>query len=269
MKRVRANRRKQPKREWVRVPRLPRIPVNWRRVFAVTATAGMLALSVPVATEVIDWPVRQLEIEGQFQRVTRQDIVAAVRPTLNRSLFRLDFGDIRERVAAITWVDTVRLQRVWPDTLRITYSEHRATARWGDSGLLNTRGELFVEDASGEYEELPRLDGPPGSHRRVIDRYLDVREHLARTTLRLEAIHMDARGAFTIELFGGPTVRIGRDDVDERVERFFDVAAPYLLQVQELNQADYIDMRYPSGFAVGWREPVSSRTELVRLESGG
>jgi len=267
MKRARQNRRRQPKREWrplQRLPRLPRLAVNWRRVFAVTAIAGLLALSVPVATEVLEWPVRTLEIEGNFQRVTKQEIIAAVKPALDRSLFRLDANDIRARVAALTWVDSVRLRRVWPDTLKISYQEHRATARWGEQGLLNTRGELFVEDATGEYRELPQLDGPAGSHRRVIDRYLLVRDRLAKTSLMLEAIRMDERGSFTIELKNGLSIRIGRDDIEQRIERFFDVAIPKL--GRDLNRVDYVDMRYPSGFAVGWNESDPAPTQLARLE---
>ena len=269
MRRSRVNRRRQPKRKPISLPRLPSIPVNFRCVIVVGATAVILALSVPVIGEVLEWPVRKLEIEGDFQRVTRQGVVAAVRPGLDRSLLSLDFNDIRQRVTAMTWIDTVQLQRVWPDTLKITFREHRARARWGDGGLLNTRGELFVENAVGAYDELPQLEGPPGSHLRVIDSYLAVQEHLDQTTLSLETVRMDARGAFTIELFGGLDVRIGREDVAERIGRFFDVALPALELERQLDRAQYVDMRYPNGFVVGWRDADPERTQLARLSPDG
>jgi len=267
MARTRRNRRKSTKRYLSKLPPIPRPSVNWRAVFAVVAVGTVAVVSVALGRELLKVPVTKLEIEGSFQRVTKLEITAAAQPALWRSFLTLDLADIRHRVAAIDWVDSVRLQRVWPGTLKISYTEHRAAASWGDSGLLNTRGELFAEDSRREYPELPRLGGPDGSNRRVAARYLDVRDRLSQANLTLESIRMDARGAFSIELAGGLSVRLGSDDINSRINRFFGAAVPFL--EQDLDRVAYIDLRYPNGFAIGWRERPTSESSLARLSDRG
>lgn len=266
MARTRRNRLKAPKRELPRLPALPRPTINWNAVFAVVSVTAVALVSVALGRELLDLPVRKLDIEGRFQRVTKLEILAAAQPALKESFLTLDLEDIRERVAAIDWVDTVKLQRVWPDTLRISYEEHRAAARWGDKGLLNTRGELFADDVRREYPELPRLAGPEGSHQRVAATYMAVRDRLARANLTLESVEMDARGSFSIGLAGGINVRIGRDDIDRRIDRLFTVAVPTL--AGELDRVAYIDLRYANGFAVGWREAPAADSTFARLGGG-
>jgi cell division protein FtsQ len=266
MARMRRNRLKAPKRELPRLPSLPRLAINWNAGFAVLSLAAVALVSFALGRELLDLPVRKLDIEGRFQRVTKLEILAAAQPALKESFLTLDLEDIRERVAAIDWVDTVKLQRVWPDTLKISYEEHRAAARWGDKGLLNTRGELFADDVKREYPELPRLAGPEGSHQRVAATYMAVRDRLARANLTLESIEMDARGSFSIGLAGGMSVRIGRDDIDRRIDRLFAVAVPTL--AGELDRVAYIDLRYANGFAVGWRQAPASESTLARRSGG-
>jgi cell division protein FtsQ len=269
MKRARANRRKPPKREMPKLPpwpRLPRVSVNLRAIFASIAALILLAIGVAFGRQMLELPVEKLEIEGNFQRVSKLEIEAAA-DALGRSLLSVDLDAIRRRVESLPWVDEARLRRIWPDTLKIAFREHRAAARWGEAGLLNIRGELFAEDVLQEYRELPKLDGPAGSHRRVADRYLRVRELLPGTRLMLDSIRMDDRGAFTIEFVSGLTVRIGRDNVDERIDRFFEIALGRL--DAEVAEVAYVDMRYANGFAVGWRTPASDETTLARLDGGG
>jgi cell division protein FtsQ len=267
MKRTRPNRRKPPKRELPQLPRLPRVAINWRAVFACCATATVLALALALGRELLELPVRKLEMAGNFQRVSKLEIAAAAAPALEESFMSVDLDAVRFRIEAIAWIDSVRLRRVWPDTLLVAFTEHRAAARWGETGLLNARGELFTDDVRQEYRELPRLEGPEGSHRRVADRYLRVRDHLARTTLTLDSIQMDPRGAFTVEFVGGLSVRLGREDVDARIDLFFDVAIPKL--GSETEDARYVDMRYANGFAVGWRDSPGQDATLARLDTDG
>ena len=264
MKRSRRNRLKKVRKQLPKLPDLPRIDVDLRPFAISLAAFAVLAMSFGVVSQLLEMPVRQLEIAGSFQRVSRLDIEAAVHGADTSSIFAVDLNDLHERIAAIDWVDRVIVRRDWPDTLEISVTEHRAAARWGEHGLLNIRGELFAEDVQREYPELPRLAGPDGSHRRVADRYLDVRARLAGTQLALDTLRMDARGAFTIELVGGPAVRIGREDVANRIRRFFDIAAREL--AGELDRIAYVDMRYPNGFAVGWRNPQTRQSQLARLD---
>jgi cell division protein FtsQ len=269
MKRTRPNRRKAPRRELPKLPKLPSLPrvtVNFRALFAVVAVTAVFAIAGALGRELLELPVRQLRIEGNFQRVSKLEI-EAVSDALGQSFLSADLDEIRARIASLPWVDTVKLRRIWPDTLRISYSEHSAAARWGDSGLLNTRGELFAEDLGQEYRELPNLAGPDGSLHRVAARYIRISNRLASTSLILDSIRMDARGAFTIEFVGGPSVRLGRDEVDERIDRFFDVAIHELGPT--LDEVRYVDMRYSNGFAVPRRESPADSAVLARVESGG
>jgi cell division protein FtsQ len=200
---------------------------------------------------VLDRPVNKLVVEGTFQRVTPIQVEAAVAPDLGHGFLSVDLGDLRARVKTLDWVDRVNVGRAWPDTLIVRVTEHQAAARWGDEGLLNVRGELFTEHAQHAFPELPSLAGPKGSEQEVARRYLAVRGRLAEADLKLERLSMDERGAWSLVLAGGQEIRLGRRDVDERMERFFDVVAPAL--AAEMPRVKYVDLRYTNGFAVGWR----------------
>lgn len=216
----------------------------------------------------LDQPVRKLVVEGTFQRVTPIQVEAAVAGALDHGFLTLDLGDLRARVQALDWVDRANVGRRWPDTLIVRVTEHQAAARWGATGLLNVRGELFTEHSQHAFPELPSLAGPPGSERDVARRYLAVRGKLMEAHLKLESLSMDERGAWRLVLDGGREIRLGRRDIDERLYRFFDVVAPAL--AAEFTRVEYVDLRYTNGFAVGWRDgPPANLAAVAQVPDRG
>ena len=169
---------------------------------------------------------------------------------------------------ALVWVYRANVGRRWPDTLIVRVTEHQAAARWGESGLLNVRGELFTEHSQHSFPELPSLAGPRGSERDVARRYLAVRGKLVESELSLDSLSMDERGSWRLVLGGGQEIRLGRRDIDERLYRFFDVVAPAL--AAELASVEYVDLRYTNGFAVGWRNgPPENLAAVAAVPAGG
>jgi cell division protein FtsQ len=217
---------------------------------------------------VLDQPVRNLVVEGTFQRVTPIQVEAAIADGLGAGFLTTNLSALRERVEALDWVDRANVGRRWPDTLVVRVAEHQAAARWGETGLLNVRGELFTENSPHAFPELPSLAGPPGSERDVARRYLAVRGKLVEADLALETLAMDERGAWHLVLGGGQEIRLGRRDIDERLYRFFDVVAPALIAV--LPRVEYVDLRYTNGFAVGWRDgPPANLAAVARVPDSG
>ena len=73
--------------------------------------------------------------------------------------------------------------------------------------------------------ELPRLDGPEGTESLVAQRFLAVQDRLGGLGLQVAALRLDARGAWELDLSTGVTVRLGRRQVDERMDRFVEFGA--------------------------------------------
>jgi cell division protein FtsQ len=256
--RSRANRRKAPPRSW----RLPRVRIDKAAVLVPLIVLAAVAALIPIGRELLDRPVGALVVEGTFQRVTAIEVQEAAAEALSGGFLSLDLARLRAAVAALDWVDSVHVTRAWPDTVRVRITEHQAAARWGESGLLNVRGELFTENARHAYAELPNLSGPPGSEAEVARLYLVVRGRLADAHLSLAALRRDARGAVSIVLGTGQVIKLGNRDLDARLERLFTVAAPTL--ADELERVDYIDLRYTNGFAVGWQSAAPADATLAR-----
>jgi cell division protein FtsQ len=260
--RARVNRRKAPPRTW----RLPRIRIRKAAVLVPLTVAAVAAL-VPLAHGLVDRPVGALVVEGTFQRVTAIEVQAAAAAALGGGFLSLDLARLREAIAGLDWVDSVRVTRAWPDVVHVRITEHQAAARWGEAGLLNVRGELFTENARHAYAELPQLSGPPRTEPKVARLYLDVRGRLADAHLSLAALKLDARGAVEIVLGTGQVIKLGNRDLDARLERLFTVAAPTL--AEQLPRVDYIDLRYTNGFAVGWDEAAPAEATLAHTTESG
>lgn len=235
--------------------RLPRVDFTRLAVVGRRAALAALGLVAPVLVlwglvAVLDRPVRAVAVAGPFERVSVMQVEAAVGDLRGVGFLSVDLDAVRRRVVAIDWVDSAVVRRRWPATVEVVVTEQVPAARWGDSGLLNTRGELFVDDARHIPAELPHLSGPEGTQATVARRYLDARVLLAGAGFTLRSLSLDARGSWRVELTNGVQVRLGREAFDERLRRFARVAGPVV--TDRPGEVKYVDLRYSRGFAIGW-----------------
>ena len=49
-------------------------------------------------------------------------------------------------------------------------------------------------------------------------------------------------------------VRLGRQDVERRLERFIAIASPVV--AARAGEINYVDLRYSNGFSIGWNAPT-------------
>ena len=228
---------------------------NWR-VYLRRGSVLLISVgALSALTWALDRPVKVISIDGSFQRVSPGQIEKAVAPFASEGFMSANLNDIQRAVETLPWVDHARIARRWPNSLRVSVTEQTAAARWGESGLLNTRGELFVRAAAHVPAELPRLSGPEGAESQVAQRYLAVQGRMSEAGLRIAALRLDERGAWEMDLDCGVTVRLGRRDVDERIERFIHTASQVISH--RLTEVNYVDMRYSNGFAIGWRNQAT------------
>jgi cell division protein FtsQ len=246
MARSKKNRKKLERRLW----RLPQI--NWRALgISLAGVVGICAAAGAVMWT-LDQPIRTVSVSGRFQRVAPADVERVVKERVRGAgLLSVDLAAVHQALHTIPWVDAVSVQRSWPRGLTVLVIEQVAAARWGERGLLNTRGELFATDERHIPPELAQLSGPEGKEAEVAQRYLAAEGRLQQAGLRLTAMRLDARGAWELDLANGVTVRLGRRQVDERFDKF--ITAALKLVTQRGDDIAYIDMRYTNGFAIGWR----------------
>ena len=224
---------------------------HWRTHARRAALLLLIAGCLAALTWALDRPVRVVSIDGSFQRVSPGQIETAVAPFARAGFMSADLLGIQRAVEALPWVDHARIARHWPNSLHVAVTEQTAAARWGESGLLNTRGELFVREATHVPAELPRLSGPDGTESQVAQRYLSVQGRMLEAGMRIAALRLDERGAWEMDLDSGVTVRLGRRDVEERIDRFIKTTSQVI--AHHLTEINYVDMRYSNGFAIGWR----------------
>ncbi len=221
------------------------------------ATLALLYTVLFVVVHMPIFPFRQIEVVGDLNHVTRQQVEYIVRNELKGNFFTLDLNQARLAFEKLPWARSVNVRRRWPDRLEVTLEEHVALARWGNVALVNTKGELF-EAASDA--KLPVFAGPSGSEMEIARRYAQFVQVLQPTGLKPRQVFLTPRLAWQLKLDNGLTVEIGREHVEERLARF---ASVYKQSLEPLgNRIQAVDLRYPNGFAV--RVPGMTKTAELR-----
>lgn len=227
-----------------------------RALAAVLAVALLLA-AAGWTLRSVHWPISVVRIDGELARTgpePLEDIVS--RHTAGAGFFRLDLDALRADLERLPWVRAASLRRIWPDTLQVVVAEHRPVARWNDDGLVSEHGVVF-RPATPPALELPALAGPPGYGRDMLARLRALEHRLQPLGLPVQGLYQDPRRAWRVELGNGITLRLGRGNVDARLARFVAVWPAVLARRAERIEA--VDLRYPNGFAVAWRDGTNAR----------
>ena len=158
LRRPKNRRKSQEARRRLKLPAL-----NWRYLGYGLAALALLACGTAAVTWAFNQPIQTVAVEGRFQRVAPVDVERVVKERLHGvGLLSVDLTQVRSAIHTLPWVDAVSVQRAWPRGLTVLVIEQTVAARWGERGLLNTRGELFAADERHVPPELAQLQGPDG-----------------------------------------------------------------------------------------------------------
>lgn len=228
----------------------------WKKYIASSVLLVAILYAVKHGQEMLRdpelFPINEVEVNGNFENLLRQDVIAAVSHEVSRGFFQLDLDALALKVERLPWVKDVAVRRYWPDSLVVDIKEHQPLAYWGQNGLVSVEGEAFFPDMSGFEYDLPRMNGPKGSAPEMTKFYRKLTGVLRPSSLFATNLFMDGRHSVGIELNNGLVMKLGREKGLERLRRLLSV---YLEVVAgKESRIEYVDLRYPNGFAIKWRD---------------
>lgn len=203
--------------------------------------------------------IETVQIEGMLQYVSGDDIKAAVSRFASASLVAIDLDLLKAELERQPWISQVTVRREWPDRLVIKVEEEQAIARWNEVHLLNQQGQIFSPESALDQLQLPRLTGPEQSEQTVMLQYLQFNQLLYPLGVRIRDLALNDRGAWTMTLTNGAQVRLGRDQVLDRLRRLVVfLESDYGKEAVNIGS---IDLRYRNGIAVAPRANVTAGNE--------
>ena len=228
------------------------ILLNWiANFFYALATVLLVYGLIYVVVHLPIFPLREVRVDGQLDHVTREQVKLIVDRHLRGNFFTLDLVKARDAFQKLPWARNVSVRRRWPDKLEVTVEEHKELARWGNIALVNTYGELFHAASDSD---LPVFYGPGDGVREVAEHYGRYSTLLGTTGMKISELALTPRRAWEIKANNGMVIELGRERMEERLEKF---ASVYQNTLANLGvNVMYADLRYPNGFAV--RRPVKT-----------
>jgi cell division protein FtsQ len=200
----------------------------------------------------IDKPLTNVMIGGNFTFLETAELSKLVVKEIDGGFLSIDLSRLSDVLREHPWVDEVSVRREWPSILKVEVIEEVPIARWGEKGFLNRLGEELLIESNSHLGALPVLRADFGSSRDMMENYQLMAELLIPTGLKIAELKRDSLGVWFIDTATGVQLVIGRDQVSEKIRRFTTVWAAGLSQ--QLKHIKTIDLRYPNGLAVAWKD---------------
>ncbi|NMP32049.1 FtsQ-type POTRA domain-containing protein [Thalassotalea sp. M1531] len=198
-------------------------------------------------------PVTSVVISGEMPYTQEQDIYSVIEPLNIGNFFKVDVNQVQHQVKQLPWVYSVSVRKQWPNELKIYVVDQAPIARWNGDFFINQYGTAFQASAERVSEPMPEFFGPEGSELVALDNFKSLNKLLEYRRLAIEELVLSERFSWQLTLSDGVQINLGREERVERVQRFMDIY-PQIKQYQKENEViDYIDLRYDTGVAVGWK----------------
>ncbi|RXJ72476.1 cell division protein FtsQ [Veronia nyctiphanis] len=209
--------------------------------------------------QVLNWmsdetqlPLSKMVIHGELNHLTPEEVRAALVAKGHLHSFMLqDVDQLHDAIITLPWAERVTVRKQWPDMLSVHIVEHAVAAIWNSRQLLNVSGIVFKANPTDvEGQKLVSLHGPEGSEREVLEAWRQMNNILAPAGIHIAALALNERQSWRIVTYDGFRIELGRRDKQERLLRLIAL----LPQIeQSTKKLEYVDLRYDTGAAVGWK----------------
>ncbi len=243
---------------------------------------GRLLLTLLLILFAADWllqpdkfQIEEILVSGESGDEGGEQVKQVVRNALDGNFFSLDLERLEYEVEQLPWVFSASLRRQWPSTIVIHVVEAELAARWGTDKWLSLAGDLVVRKVNEKWDHtaLAQLNGPEDQVEVVWEAFQQWSGKFAALGLSLDSLSLSPTGLLDFRISaaapaaqgesGNPDGRMAGTDAHmtlivevqrsgTRVQRFLDALDPGLLA--RFPEMESVDLRYPNGFAIGWRD---------------
>ena len=221
--------------------------------FLLVASLVVLALvvygSFSAVQTVLDVPVSQVDVEGEFHYLTEGDVNRVISAYVNNGFVTVDLGRLRDEFMALPWVYQASIRRKLPNGLQVSLVEQKPAAYWNDNGMINEAGETFFPSTLPVIEGLPRLTGK--SHSAVLYLFRELEKALPASQQPVRSLTVSDSNVVQAELPTGARLVFKAADLQEKMTMWKTIASSDL--GSRLGEVDYVDLRYSNGAAVMWK----------------
>ncbi len=182
----------------------------------------------------------------------RREVQTWLTPLVDQGFFAIKVESIKDKLLQMPWVSEIAVRRIWPDEVDITVIEKNALARWNEGNLLSDTGELFSPKQETYPIDLPHFVGPFGQQIMMLKYFNDMNRLLSQLHVKIYYLELTPYFTWKLSLDNGITLQMGHKDVLTRLDRFVKVY-PKIVG-SRTKDVDYVDLRYPNGVAVRWKQ---------------
>jgi cell division protein FtsQ len=193
------------------------------------------------------WPVEQVEIEGEFRFWQAEELAQQLLWVKEQNFFSLDVRQVKADIEQMPLIKSAQVKKVWPDTLLVKFKEDIPVAVWNQKTLLNPQGEELVLPHQFDAASLPRLFGPTKKTEQVMRQFQRFQSRLLTVDAAIVSLTMNTVGSWKIELANGWMIRLGRQQLEQRLGRLIE-----LLKILPQEKVAVVDLRYGKGAAIKW-----------------
>jgi|CXWK01.1.fsa_nt_gi cell division protein FtsQ len=215
------------------------------RATGALAIAALLAAAVWLGYDALARrPIADVQFVGDTARVAGADLERLAAGLRGKQARDVALPAVRDAVRRVPWVRDCAVRHVFPGTLKVTLESHSPLARWDETRLVSTRGEVFVAEFEGA---LPRFSGPEGAAAEMAAAWAAISRAAQPLAAPIVELRLSERRAWQARLASGLAIELGRNETEARLARF---AAAWPRIAVEAAAATHADLRYPNGFAL-------------------
>ena len=229
--------------------------VNWRLprnagakgAVALFLTTGLVGVflgghAVTVAAAVTNWfglGIEEIEMTGQSD-ASEVEILDKLGIGRFPSLLTFDVDSARDRVEGLSWIETARLTKLFPNTLQVAVSERTPAGIWQNEGtvyLVDDDGAVIAEGFGDRYRDLPYVVGPQAADR--LEEFIALAAAVPALSDRIRAGILISERRWTLVLKSGIELLLPQDEPARALRHIAALDAETALLSREIAAVDF------------------------------
>lgn len=196
--------------------------------------------------------IEHITIKGNTRHITNEQLSYIAQNRLHGTVFTLDIKSLQREFLQIPWVQSVVVNREFPDSITVNINEYDAIARWGDEGMLSLNGRIF--SGADDSTTLPTFNGHTGQIPQLINDYNELKPFLKLRNLNLLKLEVTGSGITKIFFSNNLQVVVCSLDITNRINTL----NKYWDKLYQLNpDLNYVNMCYKDALAINSPKTLS------------